>query len=77
MSRLPPGLGFLMVFYCCLLMAFGVCLMLSPVGTFRSLSFGKPLPKLMESRWIIVVYRLTGAVMFFFVVRVLLQSLRP
>jgi hypothetical protein len=75
MPQHPAGLGFIMVFYGCVLMAFGACLMLSPVGTFRALAFGKPLPRIMEKRWVVIVYRVVGALLLLVVLRVIVRSL--
>jgi ABC-type phosphate transport system permease subunit len=77
MSQFPAGLGFLMLFYGCVLMVFGACLILSPIGTFRTLSFGKPLPQIMQNRWITLIYRMVGALPVVVVLRVILKSLQP
>ena len=70
-------LVFLIAFYCCLVAAFGVCLMISPLQTFRVLTFKKPLPKALENRWILLLYRIAGAAMFLFIFGVLRQALTP
>ncbi|HME10787.1 MAG TPA: hypothetical protein VKG25_27270 [Bryobacteraceae bacterium] len=69
-------LVFLEVFYCCILMAFGLCLALSPLKTFRALAFGKPIPSALENRWLLLVYRVAGVVMLIFVFELLRQALQ-
>jgi len=68
-------LVFLMVFYCCLVAAFGVCLVLSPLQTFRVLTFKKELPRALENRWVVWIYRLAGAAIVFFIYGVMRQAL--
>jgi hypothetical protein len=76
MSRLPIGLTFVIVLYGCFLVAIGACLLFNPIWTFRTLSFGKPVPKFLENRVVAVVSRVVGALVLLFVFRVVVTSLQ-
>ena len=48
----------------------------SPIKFFRLLSWGHPLPKLIEKRWVLTAYRIVAAVIFARVFGLLLQLFR-
>jgi hypothetical protein len=52
-------------------------LAINPVQFFQILSFGRPLPKLIENHWVKNAYRTCGIVIFFFVLRTLVEAIWP
>jgi hypothetical protein len=48
----------------------------SPIKFFKLLLLGRPLPKLIEKRWVLMAYRVVAAVIFAWVFGLLLQLFR-
>jgi hypothetical protein len=46
---------------------------LSPLKFFRMLSWGRPLPRFIENRWVLVFYRATGVAIVIWVFQMLLE----
>jgi hypothetical protein len=77
LPHVPLSAGYVLVVYCCFVMAISALLTFSPGRFFSRLSFGRPVPKLLEKPWIVTAYRLFGIGAFIFFFRILIRALRP
>lgn len=76
MSHLPSistGVGKALFVWCLIAITMSASIALNPVKFFRLLSWGRPLPKLIENRWVLTFYRVTGAGILIWVARMLFQ----
>jgi hypothetical protein len=77
MLYMPATVRYVFIGYCIFVMAVCVVLASNPAWFLRLLAFGRPLPKLMEKRWVQTAYRVVAIGIFFEVLRLLIQALRP
>jgi hypothetical protein len=76
MPRLPSvgtGAGNAFLVWCLLSITASVFIALKPLKFFRMISWGRPLPRLIENRWVLIFYRVTAVVIFIWVFQLLFQ----
>ena len=61
--------GYVLVVWCSVVMAACIVLALKPARFFGLLAWRRPLPRVLEKRWIVAAYRVTAVVIFFWVLR--------
>ena len=73
----PSSSGYALIVYCCAVMTVCFFLAINPVKFFRILRLGRPLPKFIEKPWVKNAYRICGIVIFFVLLRILIEAIRP
>lgn len=76
MRRLPPvgsEAGNVFLVWCLTVMIACAFVALRPLIFFRMISWGKPLPRFVKSRWVLISYRVTGFAIFIWVCRTLFE----
>jgi hypothetical protein len=73
MSILPPAGSGLRIVFLVLSITVITFVALSPVEFFRMLSWGRPLPKLINNRWVRIYYRVTALGILVWLLQMLFQ----
>lgn len=68
--------GYVFFLWCLVALAACAFVVASPIKFFKLLSWGRPLPKLIEKRSVLTAYRIVAAVIFAWIFRLLLDLFR-
>lgn len=77
MSGMPSvgnGAGDAFVVFCLITITVSAFIALNPLKFFRMLGWGRPLPRWIENRWVLLFYRVTAIAIFIRVFQMLFQS---
>lgn len=76
MPRLPSvgsGAGNAFLVWCLIAMTACTFAALNPLKFFRMLNWGRPLPRFIENRWVLIFYRVTGVAILVWVLQLLFE----
>jgi hypothetical protein len=76
MPHVGTASGNALLVWCLIAIAVCVCVVLNPVKFFRALAWGRPLPKVIEKRWVLASYRVVGAAIFIKVLTILIDVVK-